>query len=113
LRKDRLHTPDGRYFVARGQLRRCTNPELSDTERRQLIKVLMQGRMAFRRVETDDAVREARETIEQAKTALGETGPVWWRDGAPDLSGQHPKITAYADWWSNLPDEDRKRAESD
>jgi len=29
-RKDRPHTTDGRYLVAKGILKRCTNPELGE-----------------------------------------------------------------------------------
>jgi len=95
-RKDRPHTPDGRYLVSRGQLKRCTNPGLGDSERRKAIKALMQSRM------TGDA-----EAVLTAKITLGEAGPVWWTDGAPDFSGLAPTNTPYADWWASLSDMER------
>ena len=95
-RKDRPATPDGRYLVARGRLKRCTNPDLDPGERRRQIKLLMQGRMGGDRAK-----------VEAAKVALGEAGPVWWTDGAPDFSGQPPAETPYASWWAALSDEER------
>ncbi len=92
-RKDRPHTPDGRYLVSRGVLKRCTNPHLDDSTRRKAIKTLMQARM------TQDA-----QAVLNSKVALGEAGPVWWEDGAPDFSGKHPADTPYAAWWHALPE---------
>ncbi len=43
-RRSHPHTPDGRYFVAKARLWRCTDPRLSDTTRRAAIKALMQAR---------------------------------------------------------------------
>lgn len=37
-----------------------------------------------------------------AKHALGERGPVWWGDGAPDLTRRMARTTGYADWFSSL-----------
>ena len=35
----------------------------------------------------DDGGREqARQQVDTAKIALGERGPVWWTDGAPDVN---------------------------
>jgi hypothetical protein len=34
------------------------------------------------------------------KRALGERGPVWWTDGAPDWNRRLAKNTPYADWWA-------------
>lgn len=97
-RKDRPHTPDGRYLVSRGVLRRCTNPALEDSARRKAIKALMQARMA----------RDAAAVL-AAKTALGEAGPVWWQDGAPDFSGARPEDTPYAEWWASLGEAEREK----
>lgn len=93
---NRPQTPDGRYLVARGVLKRCTNPALDDKTRRRAIKMLMQARM------TKDS-----EAVLVAKTELGEAGPVWWDDGEPDHSGQAPMATSYADWWNALSSEER------
>jgi recombinational DNA repair protein RecR len=37
-------TPDGRYFVVKGHLWRCSNPSLDDEERQRLVKALMAAR---------------------------------------------------------------------
>jgi len=47
-------------------------------------------------------------TVLEAKTELGEAGPVWWNDGQPDLSGQNPANTPYANWWSSLTETERQ-----
>ena len=39
---------------------------------------------------------------EDAKQALGERGPVWWTDGAPDLNRKMARNTAYADWFASV-----------
>ena len=90
-RKDRPHTPDGRYLVSKGILKRCTNPQLEDVDRRRQLKTLMQARL-----------QKDREGALKAKEALGEAGPVWWTDGAPDYSGQAPVDTPYCEWWRSL-----------
>lgn len=102
IRKDHPHTPDGRYFVAKGKLCRCTNPALSDADRRRFIKQLMQARMAARSAGGEDERNNATEQVYDAKVALGEAGPVWWDDGAADFSGLEPQSTAYADWWLSV-----------
>ena len=44
----------------------------------------------------------ARARVDAAKVALGERGPVWWTDGAPDLNRHLAKNTPYADWFAHL-----------
>jgi hypothetical protein len=44
----------------------------------------------------------ARLLVEAAKTALGERGPVWWSDGAPDYNRHMVRSTPYADWYDHL-----------
>lgn len=108
--KDRPQTPDGRYFVARGRLNRCTDPSLDDSTRRAAIKALMQARRAVMQAEADPAaMHAARAAVDAAKCRLGERGPVWWQDGAPDEAGMHPADSTYADWWAALDDESRTR----
>jgi hypothetical protein len=102
-------TPDGRYFVARSRLWRCTDPGLDEGERRRAVKALMQARRAVRFAEDEAARAEARDGVEAAKRRLGERGPVWWDDGAPDETGRAPWTTGYAAWWRALPAEDRDR----
>jgi len=108
--KDYPQTPDGHYFVSRGRLWRCTDPSLDDTSRRAAIKALMKARRAVQLAGSDAAAEaEARAGVDAAKRALGERGPVWWQDGAPDEGGFHPKNTGYAEWWHGLSDADRAR----
>ena len=111
-RKDYPTTPDGRYFVAKARLWRCTDPALDDSTRRAAVKALMQARRAVGQADDDsDDMRAARDAVDAAKRDLGERGPVWWDDGAPDVGGKHPKNTSYADWWADLPRDARKLAE--
>lgn len=94
-------TPDGRYFVVRGRLWRMANPALAPDERARLQRELMAARRAVGvalRAGDDDALRAARAAVDAAKVALGERGPVWWEDGAPDLNRRMAAGTAYRDW---------------
>lgn len=50
-----------------------------------------------------DAERLARAAVDAAKHALGERGPVWWTDGAPDYNRYLAKNTPYAAWFAQLP----------
>jgi hypothetical protein len=98
-------TPDGRYFVVRGRLWRCSNPHLDPAARQQLVDDLMQARrakgVALR--QHDPQARElSRQAIDAAKIALGERGPVWWTDGAPNYNRHLAKNTPYATWFSAL-----------
>lgn len=96
-------TPDGRYFVVRGRLWRCSNPALPEEERVRWVQALMRARSAVgraRRAGDEDGVRAARAAVEEAKVALGERGPVWWADGAPDFNRRMVRNTPYAAWFS-------------
>lgn len=98
------HTPDGRYFVANNRLWRCTDPCLTEEQKRVHIKALMKARRAVRSAQQqgdDDALRQARQSVQEAKEALGERGPVWWEDGAPDEGGLAPHNSSYAQWWAS------------
>lgn len=108
-RKDYPQTPDGRYFVSKGVLWRCTDPSLDDSTRRKHVKVLMQARMAVRRADSDAAMTQARAAVDAAKRALGERGPVWWDDGAAPVDRMKPENTDYADWWAGLSAGERAR----
>ncbi len=101
-RKNYPRTPDGRYFVAKGRLWRCTDPRLDDSARRAEVKALMQARLAVKHASDEEETRAARAAVDAAKRRLGERGPVWWEDGAPDEGGRHPKNSSYADWWHGL-----------
>jgi len=100
-------TPDGRYFVVKGQLWRCSNPALSDEERQHLVQVLMKARRAVKEAKASDdtdQMRAARAAVDQAKRALGERGPVWWSDGSPDYNRYKAINTPYAEWYRSLPE---------
>ncbi len=102
MRSKPLFTPDGRYLVVRGRLWRRSNPDLSSAERERLTRELMEARRlkgaAMRAA--DAAAREAaRKRVDAAKHALGERGPVWWTDGAPDLNRHMARTTEYAAWF--------------
>lgn len=103
-------TPDGRYFVVRGRLWRSSNPDLSDSEREGLVHELMRARRAVRTALRDGSgLKAARAAVDDAKVALGERGPVWWSDGAPDLNRHMARNTDYAAWFAglDLPVQDR------
>ncbi|MFD1787862.1 hypothetical protein ACFSC3_09770 [Sphingomonas floccifaciens] len=96
-------TPDGRYFVVRGRLWRMSDPGLGATERQRLVDELMDARRAVGAARREgDAVAEKRAhaAVDAAKHALGERGPVWWDDGAPDLNRHLARNTPYADWFA-------------
>lgn len=95
-----LETPDGRYIIVRGRLWRKTNPRLPEEERKLLVSKLMSARRAVKEaVGRADELHAARTAVNAAKIALGERGPVWWTDGAPDLNRHLVKNTPYADWF--------------
>ena len=45
----------------------------------------------------EEDLRKARHAVDAAKIALGERGPVWWTDGAPDLNRYMARNTSYSD----------------
>jgi hypothetical protein len=98
-------TPDGRYFVVRGRLWRTSDPSLATEERQSLVDRLMTARRAVRTARrTDDKAAEAaaHAAVDVAKRALGERGPVWWDDGAPDFNRHLARNTPYAAWFGGL-----------
>ena len=112
-------TPDGRYIVVRGRLWRAANPALPEAVRSALVQQLMQARRAVKAAlagaeadtrtrtgtgtDTDaQALRQARAAVQAAKVGLGERGPVWWTDGAPDCNRHLVKNTPYAAWFDSL-----------
>ena len=102
------HTPDGRYLVVRGRLWRLAKPHLTAAEREALVSKLMDARRAVKnakRAADPKAEQLAHEAVDQAKHALGERGPVWWSDGAPDYNRHMARNTPYADWFAGLPEE--------
>lgn len=98
-------TPDGRYFVVRDRLWRCTDPNLPSERRETLTHELMDARRqvgSAKRQGDEAALGKARAAVDEAKRALGERGPVWWTDGAPDYNRYLAKNTPYADWYRQL-----------
>lgn len=98
-------TPDGRYFVVRGRLWRRTNPHLPVEQRETLVHELMNARRAVKAALKSGNAEElqlARKAVDTTKTALGERGPVWWTDGAPDLNRHKVSASPYAEWWAGI-----------
>ena len=98
-------TPDGRYFVVRGRLWRCSNPGLDPATKAVLTQALMQARrekgIALRAGDLR-AREQARRRVDAAKQALGERGAPWWTDGAPDWNRHLARNTPYAMWFAGL-----------
>ncbi|WP_282276333.1 hypothetical protein [Stenotrophomonas sp. PS02297] len=100
-----LLTPDGRYLVVRGRLWRATNPQLPEAQRQAAVRQLMAARREVgraRRQGDAQALARAGEAVDAAKRALGERGPVWWDDGAPDYNRHLAKNTPYATWHARV-----------
>ena len=98
-------TPDGRYFVVRGRLWRASNPALAPDDSARLTRDLMSARRdkgAAMRAGNAAGAEAARRRVDAAKVALGERGPPWWEDGAPDVNRRLAKNTAYAEWWMSV-----------
>jgi hypothetical protein len=95
-------TPDGRYFVVKGRLWRCSNPGLDEQTRQRLVNELMDARRAVKAAKASgdpDEMKTARASVQTAKVALGERGPVWWDDETPDLNRHMVMNTPYAQWY--------------
>jgi hypothetical protein len=95
-------TPDGRYFVVDGRLWRRSNPMLDKTERDRLVNELMQARRAIHDAQSTEERTRARKEVDRVKRALGERGPVWWNDGAPDFNCRMVENTPYAVWFAQV-----------
>lgn len=98
-------TPDGRYFVVRDRLWRMSDPDLAVQDKERLVKQLMDARRAVKaaRATRDlNAATVANRLVDEAKRRLGERGPVWWKDGAPDFNRHAVKNTPHADWYAGL-----------
>lgn len=91
-------TLDGRYIVVDGVLWRATNPSLPEDRRQELVNQLMDARRAVgaaKRGDDPELEKAARAKVHAAKVALGERGPVWWTDGAPDYNRRKIENTPY------------------
>ena len=94
-------TPDGRYFVVKGKLWRLSDPDISTRERALFVKALMDARRAVKdakKAGDREAELDAHKKGDEAKRGLGERGPGWWNDGAPDFNRHLAKNTPYAAW---------------
>jgi len=97
-------TPDGRYFVVRGRLWRRANPNMPAEKRDVLVRELMAAQRAVKAALASGNPGElalARKAVDVAKNGLGERGPVWWTDGAPDLNRHKVSGSVYAEWWAS------------
>jgi hypothetical protein len=64
----------------------------------------MSARRDVRKFKGDrQSLAEARNRVDAVKIELGERGPVWRQDGAPDFNRHLVVNTPYADWYSSLP----------
>ena len=98
-------TPDGRYFVVKGQLWRCSNPSLKEAVRQRLVDELMAARREVKEAKSlgdTSQMMMALENIQRAKVALGERGPVWWEDGSLNFNRHQVTNSPYAEWFSSL-----------
>ena len=81
------------------------NPGLGEAERTDLVGRLMAARRAVRDAQNEadrEAEGAAHKAVDEVKRVLGERGPAWWDDGAPDLNRHMAKNTLYADWYAKL-----------
>ena len=100
-----ISTPDGRYFVVKGQLWRRTNPALDEDTRQRLVHEVMDARRAVKAAKASGDPQQlsaARHQVQSAKVALGERGPVWWNDGSADFNRYQVANTPYAAWFENI-----------
>lgn len=91
--------------MVRGRLWRTSNPALDPAGRTRLVAALMDARRAVGvALREHDKAGEAtaRAAVDAAKHALGERGPVWWDDGAPDYNRHMARNTPYAAWCETL-----------
>lgn len=92
-------------MVVRGRLWRVANPHLPQDERAALVSALMAARRHVKTAmaaDDRDALVAARHSVNAAKIALGERGPVWWNDGAKDFNRHLVKNTPYQQWYEQL-----------
>lgn len=82
-----------------------SDPDLAAQDKERLVKQLMDARRAVKdaRAAIDlNAETVAHRLVDEAKRRLGERGPVWWKDGAPDFNRHAVKNTPYAEWYAGL-----------
>ncbi|OAN57656.1 hypothetical protein [Sphingomonas sp. TDK1] len=82
-----------------------SDPALAEKDRATLVATLMAARRAVgaaRRSQDEAAEATAHAAVDQAKRALGERGPPWWQDGAPDYNRHLARNTPYAAWFAAI-----------
>ena len=100
-----LTTPDGRYLVIQGRLWRAPNPFLPAEAKVRHMRDLLNGRRTLKAAKAagdDEAISAARKLVARAQVGLGERGPVWWKDGAPDFNRAQVRNSPYADWFARM-----------
>lgn len=96
-------TPDGRYFLVKSTLWRCTNPSLSPSTKAHWVSELMSARRDVKSHRDDpEGMKEVRKRVQEAKEQLGERGEVWWTDGSGDVNRKKVWNTGYKDWAEGL-----------
>ena len=90
-------TPDGRYFVVKGRLWRCTDPSIPANAKQRLVGELMQARRA-----KGEALRNADALGREAARQRVDEPNINWANG--DLSGGTTvRLTGIVTWWSIPP----------
>jgi hypothetical protein len=100
-----LTTPDGRYLVIQGRLWRAPNPTLPAEAKVKYMRALLNARRALKAAKAagdEDAITAARRLVARAQIGLGERGPAWWKDGAPDFNRTQIRLSPYADWFARI-----------
>jgi hypothetical protein len=100
-----LTTPDGRYLVIQGRLWRAPNPTLPAEAKVRYMRDLLNARRALKAAKVsgdEDAITAARRLVARARIGLGERGPAWWKDGAPDFNRTQVRHTPYAEWFARI-----------
>ncbi len=80
MTENSISTKEG-YTLIKGRHWRCTDPDIPDNLRQQLVNELMAARRgvaAGKKADDDKAIAAARARVQAAKVALGERGPKWW-----------------------------------
>lgn len=91
----------------RGRLWRRSNPGIPEERRQALVNELMHARRAVREALKEDGLaglKAARARVDAAKRDLGERGPIWWTDGAPDENRKLARNSTYVVWFASVSD---------
>lgn len=78
----RLVKEDERYIAVDGKRWRKSDPAIPASLEKELVSELMSARRAVRDAKSsgdEEALRAARERVQDAKLALGERGTAWWQ----------------------------------